>query len=44
MNFVVGFILIMSGGKEEESFWFLVGLLQLHQEKEPFFPGFESLY
>lgn len=44
MNFVVGFILIMSGGKEEESFWFLVGLLQVHMDIEPFFAGFEGLY
>ncbi len=44
MNFVAGFILIMSGGKEEESFWFLVGLLQVHRDMEPFYAGFEGLY
>jgi len=27
MNFVAGFILLISGGNEEESFNFLVGLL-----------------
>ena len=27
MNFVAGFLLLISGGKEDETFWFLVGLL-----------------
>ena len=26
MNFVLGFLLMMSGGKEEEAFWFFVSL------------------
>jgi hypothetical protein len=29
MNFVVGFLLLVNGGKDEEAFWFLAGLLEL---------------
>jgi hypothetical protein len=41
MNFMVGFILLVNSGKEEESFWFLVGLLKVKNEQ---FDTLEGLY
>ena len=43
MNFVAGFLLLMSGGNEEESFHFLVNLLTTSKEV-PEMSGLRGLY
>lgn len=43
MNFVAGFILLMSGGNEEETFYFLVALLKT-QDGPPIMDGLRGLY
>jgi TBC1 domain family member 10 len=42
MNYVMGFILLVSGGKEEETFWFFVSLAQGNESH--FSPGIEQFY
>ena len=46
MNFIAGFILLVSGGNEEESFWFLVALLKTWRtnEENAVFDGLRGLY
>lgn len=45
MNFIAGFLLLVSGGKEEESFWFLVFLLASKYKKQSYsFDPLEGLY
>jgi hypothetical protein len=45
MNFVAGFLLLVSGGKEEESFWFMVSLLaSKHNTQSISFDPLEGLY
>lgn len=41
MNYVVGFILMLSGGNEEEAFWFFVALTEGNNK---FHPGFAQFY
>jgi len=36
MNFLVGFILCVSGGNEKESFWFFYSMLEKSQQEIPF--------
>lgn len=36
MNFVAGFILLMSGGDEKAAFWFFYSLLERSYEQIPF--------
>lgn len=42
MNYVMGFILMVSGGNEEETFWFFVALAQGNESH--FTPGIEQFY
>jgi hypothetical protein len=44
MNFVAGFILLLSGGDEESTFSFLVSLLETKIAKEPKMDGLRGLY
>jgi hypothetical protein len=45
MNFVAGFLLLVSGGKEEEAFWFLVRLLaSKHKTQSYSYDPLEGLY
>jgi hypothetical protein len=45
MNFVAGFLLLVSGGKEEEAFWFLVSLLATkHKSQSHSYDPLEGLY
>jgi hypothetical protein len=43
MNFMVGFIQMMSGGKEKETFWFFNSLLEKSSEPIPF-DGLKEFY
>lgn len=42
MNYVMGFILMVSGGNEEETFWFFVALAEGNDAH--FHPGIEQFY
>lgn len=44
MNFVVGYILLVNGGNEEEAFWFFVNLLQRADTNDTFKGGISSFY
>ena len=43
MNYMVGFILMLSGGKEKETFWFFDGILQEKVSTGPRFGTFDGL-
>ncbi len=36
MNFLVGFILCVSGGNEKQTFWFFYSILEKSQQEIPF--------
>ena len=42
MNYVMGFILLVSGGNEQEAFWFFVALNKGNEAR--FTPGIEQFY
>ncbi|CAI2371098.1 unnamed protein product [Moneuplotes crassus] len=42
MNYIMGFLLLISGGKEVEAFWFFVSLTE--GRSGTFYPGIEQLY
>ena len=45
MNFIVGFILMVSGSREKESFWFFSALLSNQSYKtEPYHAGLSGFY
>lgn len=45
MNFIVGFIMLTSGCKETESFWFFAALLQMKQiPNQPLMAGLHGFY
>ena len=43
MNFLVAFLLCVSGGNEKQAFWFLVAILD-HSEKPIPFDGIQGFY
>ena len=43
MNFMVGFILIVSGGREKEAFWVFTALLH-KSDRQPMMAGLNGLY
>ena len=44
MNFIAGFILMVSGSREKESFWFFCGLLTKHKIAEPKMAGLNGFF
>lgn len=44
MNFIVGFILMVSGSREKESFWFFCALLTKHKIREPVMCGLNGFF
>jgi len=44
MNFMVGFILMISGCRESESFWLFAALLSNKTDKPPKMAGIHGLY
>jgi hypothetical protein len=43
MNFIVGFVLLISGAKEKETFWFFNSILEKSLEPIPF-DGLQGFY
>ena len=44
MNFIAGFILMVSGSREKESFWFFCGLLTKRKSVEPVMGGLNGFF
>lgn len=44
MNFIVGFILMVSGSREKESFWLFCALLTKHKITEPTMAGLNGFF
>lgn len=44
MNFLAGYILLVNGGKEEETFWFFVNLLNRIDINDTFKGGISGFY
>ena len=44
MNFVVGFLLLVSGGKEADAFWVFAALTNKMFSDQPSFDGLEGFY
>jgi hypothetical protein len=44
MNFIAGFLLMISGGEEIESFWVFSGLLSLRNEEYPIMDGLTGFF
>ena len=44
MNFIAGFILMVSGSREKESFWFFCALLAKHKTTEPIMGGLNGFF
>ena len=44
MNFIVGFILMVSGSREKESFWFFSSLLTKHKISKPVMGGLNGFF
>ena len=44
MNFIAGFILMMSGSREKESFWFFCALLTKRKIAEPIMGGLNGFF
>ena len=44
MNFIVGFILMMSGSREKESYWLFCALLAKHKLTEPVMGGLNGFF
>ena len=44
MNFIAGFILMVSGSRENESFWLFCALLTKHKISEPYMGGLNGFF
>ena len=44
MNFMVGFLLMVSGGREKECFWVFNSLVAKHVKEPPFMDGLTGFY
>ena len=44
MNFMVGFLLMVSGGREKESFWVFNAIVSNHLVEPPYMDGLTGFY